>query len=82
MKTDYSAETENLINSLFKPSTPEEKNAIGLTLSEIHAQVTNVLPARWVYEDDVFEALTRLGFKHAANTQDVFSIKYYLIVLR
>ena len=48
---------------MFSPSTPEDEKAIPKTLAEIHAQVINILPSKWVEESDVYNILKELGYK-------------------
>lgn len=48
---------------MFEPSSPESKEAVAMTLTGIHEQITNVLPAKWVDESDVYEVLEKLNFK-------------------
>ena len=84
MKTDYTPEIKDLLQNLFEPSTPEDKEATALTLEEIHSQVINVLPAKWIDTADVYQVLTDLHFAkayvkpdEAATDKKEITIKYY-----
>ena len=48
---------------MYGPSNPTEKESIPMTITHIHEQVTNILPAKWVDEADVYNALKELGFQ-------------------
>ena len=63
MKTDYSTEIETLLSSAFKPATAVTENSQPKTLEELHLLVINVLPAKWIYQKDVYDALEKQGFK-------------------
>lgn len=51
-----------------------------LSLSEIHNLVINVLPAKWIDQTDVYNALTDLGFSPLiqANNEGKLSSFYCL----
>lgn len=67
MKTDYKQEVKNVIENYYEPvfsvieatKTTEKKS-----LKEVYTEVTDIIPARWIDEGDVYEALTELGFKY------------------
>jgi len=93
MKTNYSDDLNQLIEKLFKPSSPSEEKNVAMSLTEIYNQVTNVLPAKWIYEADVFECLKDRGFEtypqEVKNTvtidnkeevQTTYVLKYFLKV--
>lgn len=62
MKTDYTPELRDLLTTMFSPSSPEEADNEALTLLDIHEEVTNILPAKWVDEADVYDALKLLNY--------------------
>ena len=65
-KTDYSDEVLSLLKENFEPVTSrldESEYTCRLSLRDIHKQITQILPARWVDETDVYDALLELGFK-------------------
>ena len=85
MKTDFTPELQKLIQNLFEPSTPEDKEATPMCLSEIHSQVTNILPAKWIDEADIYTCLETQGFKYfnqqiedESTKQKTNVLKYYL----
>ncbi len=66
MKTEYTEEIKALlennydtVDSIIDSNEYTERK----TLSEIHAMITAVLPAKWIYESDIYEVLGMLGFK-------------------
>tara|TARA_R110002167_G_scaffold364968_1_gene588355 strand:+ start:11657 stop:11902 length:246 start_codon:yes stop_codon:yes gene_type:complete len=48
---------------MFSPSSPEDDTAHALTLVDIHTQVTNILPSKWVDQADVYNMLKELDYK-------------------
>tara|TARA_R110002050_G_scaffold208510_1_gene344528 strand:+ start:280 stop:576 length:297 start_codon:yes stop_codon:yes gene_type:complete len=72
-KIDYSEEIRNLIDGFYEPvlsAAHENEMTEKKTLSEIHKDVIRVLPAKWIEESDVYEALQELGFKTFIYTAD------------
>lgn len=63
MKTEYKSDLIELISKMYVPSSPEKENSLALTLTEMHNQVTNILPEKWVDESDVYNSLKELGYK-------------------
>lgn len=66
MKTDYLIEAKKLIENNFSPVNSlidDNEYTVKKTLSDIHKDVTNILPSRWIYESDIYEILSELGFK-------------------
>ena len=56
-----------------------------MALEEIHTQITNVLPAKWIDEADVYACLETLGFNYfnqqiedETTKQKTFVLKYFL----
>jgi hypothetical protein len=82
MKTDYQQEIENLIANAFIPAAPEDKTALPKTLEEIHAMVINVLPAKWIYDTDVYSALENLGFKVSYGKKDEEPGLFYFVIVK
>lgn len=85
MKTDYTPELQKLIQNLYTPSTPQDEEAVPMALEEIHNQITNVLPAKWIDEADVYTCLETLGFNYfnqqvedETTKQKTFVVKYFL----
>lgn len=82
-KTDYSEEIKNLLLNFYSPVASKEEateNTVKKTLEEVHEEVIRVLPGRWIYTDDVFNALDELGFKyfHDQDDEGVTELFYYL----
>lgn len=66
MKTDYTQELQQLITDWYRPVPTQEaatKTTVHKTLNDIYEDVTNILPAKWVDQSDVYQALSTLGFK-------------------
>lgn len=67
IKTDYDEQIRNFLKKNYEPVEnaidAEKDYTLKLTLKEIYKQVTSVLPSKYIYEDDVYEALIELGFK-------------------
>ena len=66
MKTDYLTEATELIRNNYSPVNSlfqENEYTVKRTLSGMYQEVTNILPARWIYESDIYEILAELGFK-------------------
>lgn len=84
MKTDYTEEIQDLLQSNFKPVAPDSEGAIAMSLTEIHEQITNVLPAKWVDESDVYAVLLSLGYKlgQCQEVDDKVVLKYFLIPIQ
>lgn len=64
---EYSEEIKNLIEKLYSPVLTiahETERTEKKTLKEIHSDVINVLPGKWIEESDIYDALTELGFKY------------------
>ena len=93
MKTNYTDDLQQLIQKLFTPSNPTEENNAAMSLTEIYNQVTNILPAKWIYEADVYECLQKLEFKtypqeiknvikinDKEEVQTSYALKYFLKV--
>jgi hypothetical protein len=81
MKTDYQQEIEKLISSSFTPSTVEDKTALAKTLEDINNMVINVLPAKWVYDTDVYTALQNLNFHTSFGKKDEEEGLYYFVTI-
>lgn len=79
MKTDYSQEIENLLLKNFAPASADNKEAVAKNLSEINEMVTGVLPAKWVYDSDVYNCLEKLGFKPTYGEKDGVSGLFYFV---
>lgn len=82
MKTNYIEEIEELISKTFTPSTSEDKKAIPKTLEEINMMVINVLPAKWIYDTDVYTALENLNFKVSYGGKEKESGLFYFVVFK
>ena len=80
MKTEYKKEVIELLNSMFITSTPEAKNSIPLSLDDIYEMVINVLPAKWIYKSDVYEALKELNFKIYHGKKENDKCFYYYVL--
>ncbi|MDO6813820.1 hypothetical protein [Tenacibaculum soleae] len=80
MKTEYSQEIKELLSSCFTPVTAEDENAQPKTLEEIHAMVITVLPAKWVYDTDVYTALQSLNFKTSLGKKEEAEGLYYFVI--
>ncbi|TXK73947.1 hypothetical protein [Mesonia sp. HuA40] len=66
-KTEWNLEIKKFLESNYDPiNSPLEADeyTVKLTLREIYKQVTCVLPSTFIYQDDVYQALTDLGFKN------------------
>ena len=66
MKTDYLLEARKLIADHYSPVLSlfdENEYTVKKTLSDIHNDVTNILPSRWIYESVIYDILAELGFK-------------------
>lgn len=61
--TDYTEDLKELILKMYEPSSPEDSSSIAMTISHLHEEVTNILSAKWVYQEDVYEVLKALGYK-------------------
>jgi len=81
MKTEYSQEITELLQSNFIPATPTTENAEPKTLSQIHQIITSVLPAKWVYEEDVYNVLQQQGFKTFMHTVEENTALFYFVSL-
>lgn len=72
-KTDYSNEIKRLIDNLYSPVATKEE-ATGTTakktLTDIHMEVVRILPSRWIYEDDVYQALQEMKFNYFRDVDD------------
>ncbi len=82
MKTDYSKEIEDLLNETFIPSTPGDKKALCKTLDDLHEMVIKILPAKWVYIDDVYQVLSKLNFKTYLGKKEDEEGFFYFVSLR
>lgn len=66
MKTDYLSEARELIEKHYSPVPSlfaENDYTVKKTLSDMHREITNILPEEWVYQSDIYEILAELGFK-------------------
>lgn len=83
MKTDYQQEIEKLIANAFTPAAAaaEDKSALPKTLEEIHAMVINVLPAKWIYDTDVYSALENLNFKVSYGDKEGEPGLFYFVTI-
>ena len=73
MKTDYSEEIKNLLSNNYevvKSVSDESEYTLKKTLTELHKEITNILPSLWIQESDVYEALSELGFQSFLYTYD------------
>jgi len=73
MKTDYTQEIKALISGNYEPVHSEAQDTNFTekkTLSEIHKEVTSVLPGEWIQQADIYEALVELGFKSFLYTTE------------
>jgi len=83
-KTDYSEEIKRLLGNFYTPVATQEEttdSTVRKTLPEIHQEVVRILPARWIYEDDVYHALQEMGFKYFPGKdpeEDITELFYYL----
>ncbi|SDS12384.1 hypothetical protein SAMN04487764_1508 [Gillisia sp. Hel1_33_143] len=66
MRTEYISEIKKLLQENFEPvqsTFAADEYTERKTLKEIYKFITNILPADWVYESDVYTILEELGFK-------------------
>ena len=66
MKTDYQNEIAQLLVDWYEPIQElkdKTDKTLHKTLTDIHLEIINVLPAQWVLESDVYKILTENGFK-------------------
>lgn len=66
MKIDYLDEARELIKNNFTPVLSlmdESEYTVKKTLEDIHNDIINILPSRWIYESDIYDLLAELGFK-------------------
>lgn len=78
MKTDYLQEARKLISDHYSPVLSlfeENEYTVKKTLEDIHNDVTNILPSRWIYESDIYEILSELGFKSFLYTMEAVTGK-------
>ena len=79
---EYRLEMQELVGRFYEPVTTKPDTMDGIvikTLTEIHKDLINVLPARWVYEDDVQLVLKDLGFQEFNHKEDGnHTFVYYL----
>ena len=61
-KTEYHDEIILLLKEMYLPSSPENEG-VPMTLQDLHGEITNILPPKWVEESDVWAALKELGYK-------------------
>ena len=61
--TDYTEDLKKLLQTMYSPSSPTDLGAEQMTLDDIHGQVTNILPIKWVDQADVYHTLKELGYK-------------------
>lgn len=84
MKTTYDQELEELLTQWYTPVSNKDDatdTTVKKSLHDIHTDVTNVLPSKWVNQQDVYSALQKAQFKaFPTNTDDESSITflYYL----
>lgn len=65
-KLDWDQEIRNFLETYFEPvSSPiqADEETEKLSLSVITNRITRILPGKFIYEEDVYEALQELGFK-------------------
>jgi hypothetical protein len=79
MKTEYSQEIKDLIESSFAPSTPSDASASKKTLNEIHESVIGVLPSKWIYEEDVYNVLQQLNYRPFPFTEESKTTFFYYL---
>lgn len=82
-KTDYSDQIKKLLDNFYSPVVSKQEateTTVKKTLSEVHEEVTRVLPARWIYEDDVYQVLQEMKFNyfHDTNDEGKTDLFYYL----
>ena len=73
MKIDYTQEIKDLILNNYDPvllQSEESEYTVKKSLTEMHKDITNILPSLWVDESDVYEALQELGFKSFLSSED------------
>ena len=66
MRTDYSEEILALLQANYEPIRQVEEEDYRTEkkkLQELYEEVTNILPATWITEADVYDALQELGFR-------------------
>lgn len=66
MKTDYATEIQELLTQWYTPVSSKDQateSTIKKTLQHVHLDVTNVLPSKWVNQQDVYNALMSANFK-------------------
>lgn len=79
MKTDYQPEIQNFILKHFEASSSDNEKAVPKTLEEIKEMVINVLPAKWIYDSDVYNALQILNFTPSfGKKEEIEGLYYYL----
>jgi len=81
MKTEYSQEIKNLIESTFTPSTPDDASASKKTLNEIYESVIGVLPSKWIYEEDVYDVLQQLNYRPFPFQDEFGVLRYYYYLI-
>ncbi|EKF56233.1 hypothetical protein I215_01883 [Galbibacter marinus] len=72
-KTDYTEEIKNLLGNFYVPVASKDdatEVTVKKTLTEIHEEVTRVLPSRWIYEDDVYQVLQEMNFNFFHDTDE------------
>lgn len=76
---NYDTQLRQFFKDHFQPGSIEKKDTLQLSLSQIYEMVTCVLPKKWIYESDVYSALTELGYKASIIEKEEGVISVYLL---
>lgn len=80
VKTDYSTEIQTLFNTWYTPvKSIDDVNpkTIKKTLADLHQDITNVLPSKWIDQSDVYNALIKQGSIPLPCTNEANQTTFY-----
>ena len=84
MKTEYTEEIKQLLEQTLTPATPDTEDHLRKSLSDLHTDVISILPAKWIDETDVYNALQKLEFKSFPyhNEEENKTSLFYFVSLK